>query len=258
QESAVGLYERSVDLFTSLGDRRGLANALAVMMVCGPSHHASGGAVRRSVHAIDLLTNERAVRLATEIGWRAGEAFSRFLLADALAWRGEYQRALRLARESLAIAQEIEHLEWQGGARRVLGVIALELFALPEALAQLEAAHEIARRLASATWIRWTGAPLAIAYARAGDCERATAVLDGVERTVSPSAQTAIGPAESAGRSASGCWRWRGARWRWRRGSRPARWRRSPTWTTPTLRASRCCADRRWRRWTARARRVGR
>jgi len=128
--------------------------------------------------------SERPVRIAIEIGWRAGEAFVRFLLADCFAWRGEYERALRLARESLAIALEIDHLEWQCGARCVLGVTALDLSAEAEALTQLELAHGIARRLGSATWTRWTGAPLAIALARAGYRDRARTVLDEVDRIV--------------------------------------------------------------------------
>ena len=171
QDTAVPLYERSVELFTALEDRRGLANALAVLCVCGPSQHASVGPVRTSIHAADLI-RERAIRITTEIGWRAGESFARYLLADVLAWRGDYERALRLARESLAIAQEIENLQWQCGARRVLGVSALDLCAAEEAIAQLEAAHGIAQQLGSATWIRWTGAPLAIALARAGKARR--------------------------------------------------------------------------------------
>ena len=188
QDAAVQLYERSVDLFAALGDRRGLANALAVLAVCGPSHHASAGPVAASVHTADTLTSERAVRLTTEIGWRAGEAFTRYLLADCLAWRGEYGRAIHLARESLAIAQEIEHLEWQCGARRVAGVMALELFDLGDAVAQLAAAHGIALRLGSATWIRWTGGPYAIALARGGRTDAAAAVLDAIGRAVPHSA----------------------------------------------------------------------
>ena len=192
--TAGALYERAIDLFTRLDDRRGLANALAVLSVCGPSHHASAAPVFVSRHASELLVMERPVRLASEIGWRAGEAFARYLIADCLAWRGEYDRALRLARESLAIAQEIEHLEWQCGARRVLGVVAMDLCALPEALEQLAAAHGIARRLGSATWTRWTGAPFAIAMARAGQHQRATVLLDEIDAIV-PRAPAAGGDA---------------------------------------------------------------
>ena len=191
QDVAVELYERSVALFTALGDRRGLANAFSVIVACGPSHHASAGPVRATARTAELLASERAVHLTTDIGWRAGAAFSRYLLADCLAWRGEYARALRRARESRAIAEDMEHLEWQCGARRVLGVIALDLHAMPDALAHLEAAHDIARRLASATWIRWTAAPFAVALARNGRPEHAITVLDEVDRIVRGSATPA-------------------------------------------------------------------
>lgn len=184
QAVATTMYERSVELFSTLDDRRGLANALAVLAVCGPSHHASPGPVGTSIHSAALLRDERAIGLAVDIGWRAGEAFARYLLADCLAWRGEYRRALQLARESLAITQEIEHLQWECGTRRVLGVIALDLGASGEAIAQFSAAHDIARRLGSATWTRWTGASLAIALARAGQSDQATAVLDAVDHTL--------------------------------------------------------------------------
>ncbi len=187
QGSAVHLYERSVMLFRDLEDRRGLANALSVVSVCGPSHHASPGPVLTSMHASDLLANERPIQIATEIGWRAGEAFTRFLIADSLMWRGEYRRARRLARESLAIAEEMEHREWQCGARRILGAIAFDLCDPAEAVTHLDAAHDIARQLGSATWIRWTGAPLAIALVGVGRIERAVAVLDDVDRLVPPS-----------------------------------------------------------------------
>ena len=132
----------------------------------------------------ELLAGERAVHLAADIGWRAGEAFARYLLADCLAWRGQYSRALRIARVSLAIAQELEHLEWQCGAQRVLGMIALDVCDMPTAVAKLSAAHEIAQRLGSATWIHWTGAPAAIALARASRPGDAEGILDAMSRSI--------------------------------------------------------------------------
>ncbi|MGE5748369.1 MAG: ATP-binding protein, partial [Gemmatimonas sp.] len=184
QHTAAPLYERAVDLFTELEDKRGLTNALATLSVCGPSYHASAGPVALTARMRDSFAGEQSVRLSTEIGWRAGETGSRFLLADCVAWRGDYSRAIQLARESLAIAQEIEHLEWQSGARRVLGGMALELFDVHEAVVQLKTAHGIAQRLASATWIRWTGSPLAIALARAGHVEEAAVILDSIDKAL--------------------------------------------------------------------------
>ena len=193
EERAVALYERAIRLFTELGDRRALANAFAVLVVCGPSHHASAGAVCTSSHAADMQQHERAVRLAVEIGWRAGEAFARYLLADSLSWRGEYERALRLAHESLLISEELEHLEWQCGARRVLGVTALDLSDTAEALMQLETSYRLAQRLGSATWIRWTGAPYAIALARVGRAREASAVVDDIDHLLATGNATATG-----------------------------------------------------------------
>ncbi|MEP7001013.1 MAG: AAA family ATPase, partial [bacterium] len=190
QDTAVQLWERALPLFSDLDDRRAQANALSVLVICGPSHHSSAGPGCVSRHTAELLSSERAVRLATDIGWRAGEAFSRYLLADCLAWRGDFTRALRHARESLAIAEEMEHRQWQCGARRSLGAIALDLHALPEALTHLEAAYDIALRLGSAFWTRATAAPFAIALASAGRIQRATAVLDEVDRIVHGSATT--------------------------------------------------------------------
>ncbi len=200
-EAAVELFDRAVTLFEALDDKRGLSNALSVIVSCGPTHHASAGPVHTSVHTTDQLTNQRSLRLAGEIGWRAGESFSRWLLADAFAWRGDYERGLRLARESLAIAEELEHLEWQCGALGVLGAIAQDLCAVDESVAQLGAAHELARRLGSMTWIRWTGAPYAISLARASQAARAAMVLDEVDRLAphSPSADARDAVARTLG-----------------------------------------------------------
>ncbi|MFN8580396.1 MAG: AAA family ATPase [Gemmatimonadaceae bacterium] len=184
QDSAVRLYERAVDLFTAADDRRGLTNALSVLALSGPSQAASAGPIGLSGLYESLLETERPIRLATEIGWRAGEAFSRFLIADCLSWRGEYARALRLARESLSISLELEHLEWQCGARRVIGATALDLGHSADAISYMQAAHDIARQLGSATWIRWTAAPLIIALARAGEVRRAIDALADVDRIV--------------------------------------------------------------------------
>jgi len=178
QRAAASFYERSVALFTKSDDRRGLANALGILALCGPSFHSSSTTPSISSAALEELRAPRSVRLARDIGWRAGEAFLQLLIADCLAWRGEYDRAIPMAREALEQAEEIEHLQWTAGTRRLLGVLALELLAPRAAREQLELAHAIALRLGSRVWIRWTAAPLAVALCRTSDLSGATEVLD--------------------------------------------------------------------------------
>jgi DNA-binding CsgD family transcriptional regulator len=184
EERAAGeCYERSLALFAATDDRRGTANALGVLALCTGSYHVSSTTPFRSPAVPDELASPQSVRIAREIGWRAGEAFLRFIIADCLAWRGEYDRAIPMAREGLAQAEEIKHLEWSAGALRLLGEISLDLLAPEAARPQLEAAHRIARRLGSRTWTRWTAGPLALARARTADVPGALEALDAAARS---------------------------------------------------------------------------
>ena len=178
QREAAAHYERSVSLFSAMDDRRGLANALGLLALCGASYAVSSTTPFTSALVEPEIRHPRSIQLAHEIGWRAGETFVRFLIADCLAWRGQYDRAIPMAREALAQAEDIEHREWTAGALRLLGALSLDLFAPRVARAHLEAAHEIARRLGSRVWIRWTAAPLAVARAQTSDLAGARELLD--------------------------------------------------------------------------------
>jgi DNA-binding CsgD family transcriptional regulator len=182
QRAAASYYERSVALFTRMDDRRGLANALGLLSLCGASYQSSSTTPFVSPAARDELDNQRSIHLAREIGWRAGEAFLRFILADCLVGIGDYDRAIPLVREALSQAEEIEHLQWTAGALRLLGALSLDLLAPNVAREHLEAAHRIAQRLGSRVWIRWTAAPLAVARARTSQLPEAIEVLDRAAR----------------------------------------------------------------------------
>jgi len=182
QRAAATHYERSVTLFAKMDDRRGLANAIGVLALCGGSYHVSSTTPFTTPAVDDELRSPQSVRLAREIGWRAGEAALRFLIADSLAWHGDYDRAIPMAREALEQAEEIEHLQWTAGARRLLGVLSLDLLAPHAAREHLEAAHTIAEKLGSLLWIRWTAGPLAIARSRTSDLAGANEILDRATR----------------------------------------------------------------------------
>jgi DNA-binding NarL/FixJ family response regulator len=176
--TAAEYYERAITLHERIGDRRRLANAMSLAAMCDGSFHCAATASGPSHRASEILGGDAPVRIAREIGWRAGEAFTLYVLGDSLAWHGIYDRALPFVRESLAIAEEIDHLQWQCGASRLLGMILLELENPLLARAPLSRAHVIAHRLGSHAWVRWSAAPLAIALARLGDIDEATRILD--------------------------------------------------------------------------------
>jgi DNA-binding CsgD family transcriptional regulator len=188
QRAAASYYERSVALFTKMDNRRGLSNALALLALCGTSYQSSSTTPFTSPAVDDELQSMRSIRLAREIGWRAGEAFMRFILADVFSERGEYERALPLAREALAQAEEIQHREWTVGSHRILGAMALDLLMPNVAREHLEAAHRISLRLGSRVWIRWTAAPLAMARARMSDLPGALDVWNNAARLAGPAA----------------------------------------------------------------------
>jgi DNA-binding CsgD family transcriptional regulator len=183
EEHAAATYsERCVSLFSEINDRRGLANALGILTLSGPCYHVSSTTPFATATAEDELRAPRSLKIAREIGWRAGETFLRFIIADCLAWHGEYDRAIPLAYEALALANEINHRQWIAGTLRMLGAMSLDLLAPEAARTHLETAHEIAQRLGSRVWIRWTAGPLAVARARTGSLPEAIEVLDGAAR----------------------------------------------------------------------------
>jgi DNA-binding CsgD family transcriptional regulator len=182
QHAASKSFDRSVALFTEAEEKRGLANALGLLALASGSFHVGGTTPSISAAVPDELRTLQSHRLAREIGWRAGESFLRYCIGDALGWRGAYDRAIPMAREGLEIAQQLGHLQWTAAARRLLGEMMLDLLAPELAREQLEAAHEIAQRLGSRVWMRWTAAPLAIARIRLGDPAGAEPLLDEAAR----------------------------------------------------------------------------
>ncbi len=133
-------YEQAVALFEALDDRQGLASSLTSLAFIGGTYQFD--------------TAERAVKIAHEIGWRSGEAYALIMLGFGLGFRGDYGRALDSVRSGLAIAEEIEHREWTTAGHYYLGMLYLDLLALPEAQEHLERASALAHEIGSGYWIQ--------------------------------------------------------------------------------------------------------
>jgi DNA-binding CsgD family transcriptional regulator len=172
-------YQRAIGHWRALSDRRGLASSLASQPLCAAIYLKSA-----DVPAISLAEatrcSEEAIQISREIGWRAGEAYAELMLAMGLGPQGEYAHALEMGETALAVAEDIEHRQWVGGAHAALGMLYLDLLALNAARPHLEEALALARAVGSRVWVGLTSAYLALVYGAQGKLEPAEAILDEV------------------------------------------------------------------------------
>jgi len=172
-------YQRAVALFQDLDDRQGLASSLSTLMIIG---EGGGYEIETMVPAStsfaqSLHFGEQALKTARDIGQRSAEAYALLGLAQYLGPQGEYARALEAAQASLALAEQIEHRQWLTGAHWQLGVLYLDLLALPEAQHHLEQALVLAQEVGSWNWMRIVSGFLAPAYFHQHDLTRAESIL---------------------------------------------------------------------------------
>ena len=172
-------YQQAVALFQELDDRQGLASSLPTLMVLG---EGGGYEIETMVStttsfAQSLHFGEQALKTAREIGQPSAEAYALFALAQYLGPYGEYARALEVAQAGLALAEQIEHRQWLTFGYWQVGVLYLELLALPEALQRLEQALALAQEIGSWNWIRIVSGFLARAYLLQHDFTKAESIL---------------------------------------------------------------------------------
>jgi DNA-binding CsgD family transcriptional regulator/tetratricopeptide (TPR) repeat protein len=171
-------YERAAALFRELGDRQGLCSTLSTMLIANGGYIFEPVVVPRHVSAADAKREfEEALAIARDIGWRAGEAYALLNQTLSLGSHGDYGSALTFARDSLAIAREIDHREWMAGAEWIHGVILMDLLAVPLAQEYFERALALARESGSLHWISHTAAYLAESRLLQGDLDGSASVL---------------------------------------------------------------------------------
>jgi DNA-binding CsgD family transcriptional regulator len=169
-------YEQAIVLFRELSDLQGLVSSLMTFSMRGASY-MWGTTVWPMVDAAAFIRDgEEALRIAQQIGWRAGEANALIYLAFGHGPRGQYARAIECAQAALEIARDIEHGVWLVGAYTALGAIALDLLALDQARDQLERAFALAHELGT-FFVRNVAGVLVSTCVAQRDFARAEAVL---------------------------------------------------------------------------------
>lgn len=170
-------YAQAIENFRALDNRQGLASALASMVIGNGSFPSTTALWVPSNQTETVHWGEEAVNIAREIGWRAGEAYALVILASHFGVKGDYARAFPNALAGLAIANEIEHAQWMTLARVHFGALALDVFALSDARAALEAALELANQIGSHFWILQASGFLARTYLAEHELARAETTL---------------------------------------------------------------------------------
>jgi DNA-binding CsgD family transcriptional regulator len=169
-------YQQAIALFSELGDKPGLTSSLATLTLRGPTYQTDSLVSAASLAEV-LQDAERAVSIAREIGQRSAEAYALWQLGLCLGSQGEYTRALAAYQQSLHIAEEIEHRQWQVAVQMLLGRLYSDLFALQQAHAHFEQALALAQQTHSLFWIRTSTGHLASVSILLHDYARAETLL---------------------------------------------------------------------------------
>jgi DNA-binding CsgD family transcriptional regulator len=175
---AVGYGQRAIDMLRALDDRQPLSSSLVTLPFVAALRQSQTMTLAPSTLSEATRNVEEGLRIAREMGWRAGEANALWVMALCLSASGEFGRGMASATSALAVAKDIEHRQWLAASYCTLGELAYELYALALAREHLERGLKLAHAINSTHWIRENTAVLAATLIAQGSLEAAEAVLD--------------------------------------------------------------------------------
>jgi DNA-binding CsgD family transcriptional regulator len=193
-------FREAIDAYRLVGDRHGLCSAMTGLIYTTGTYtfhtEIPGPASEDEVSSL----GGEALQIASESGWRAGEAYVYLALGSQRGIRGRYSNALEHTETGLEIATGIDHREWMALGHQILGRIHLDLFDLPAAERHLETSLSIAERVGAPLHRRLAGAYLAHIHIARGELDRALERLES-DFDLNSSSQTVIGRKVSASRA---------------------------------------------------------
>jgi DNA-binding NarL/FixJ family response regulator len=177
-DDAVSYGERAVDMLRALDDRQPLSSSLITLPFASALRQSQTMALTPMTLAQATSHTEEGLRIAREMGWRAGEASALWVHGLCVCASGDLGRGLASATTSLALAEDIGHHQWMAAARYTLGEVTYELYALALAREHLEHGLTLARTTGSWHWIRLLTGLLASTCIAQGDLAMAESALD--------------------------------------------------------------------------------
>lgn len=170
--------QRAIKMLRDLDDRQPLSSSLITVALRAAVRQSQTMLLATSTLGQSTRESEEGLRIARDMGWRAGEACSLWVLGLCTTASGEFGRALDAANAALATAEDIGHHQWMTASRYTLGELSYELYALALAREHLEHGLELARIIGSWHWIRMLTGLLTITCIAQGDLVAAKAALD--------------------------------------------------------------------------------
>ncbi|CAN5560712.1 helix-turn-helix transcriptional regulator [soil metagenome] len=167
---------RAIEYLREIDDRPRLLSALGMLAI------VSGSAGSVTVifddgpqSAEDLV--EESVAIAREINSLPSESFVRGLAAAVLS-NAKPAVALEHARESIRIADEIGHVQWQSSAYDAMARLLFRLLDVRAAETAFRYALELSESVGSLFWMNSTSAGLALCLIEQGELDEASALID--------------------------------------------------------------------------------
>ncbi|HJS28162.1 MAG TPA: adenylate/guanylate cyclase domain-containing protein [Anaerolineales bacterium] len=182
-------WQRATSSFRALGDRFALVSSLASLSLTSSSLE-NAAAFYLAEPDVALGHAKEALEIASQTGWRSGEAYSQIALGSIYNGIGDFGQALEYSRAAYDTASRIEHKQWMAGGLMDLGIVLMELFDLENSLDHLSRGVQLANEIASGFWINLGSAYLALCLMELGEAGSAREVLAG--KVSSPSGAQSI------------------------------------------------------------------
>lgn len=172
-------FREAIDHFDLLDDRYGLCSALTGLLYTAGTYtfHTEIPGPIDETEVRDV--SDRAIELAKDTGWRAGEAYIYLALASYHGIRGNYLDAVDLIQQGLSVAGEIDHREWIALGHQILGRLHLDLFSFDTAELYLTRSLETAAKVGAPLHGRLAAAYLAHVDINRGELQAALGRLAG-------------------------------------------------------------------------------
>jgi DNA-binding CsgD family transcriptional regulator len=167
-----------LEMSRRLDERQREAHTLSLLTICATLAYEDPLVPTEIVPEEGRDAAERALSIAREIDWRAGEAYFSSIFADYLTYRGELGPALAHATTGLRLAEQIEHRQWMAAAHNALARVHHELLDFAGMQRHAERELELGREVGSGIWTYRGSADLALALIGQGQFSRAEALLD--------------------------------------------------------------------------------